>query len=67
MTEDEIKAILINNNIDDTTINKLIETNNAIADQITTDIDLHQTLFPNYETPDDVKELYEENKDSLIE
>lgn len=67
MTEEEIKAILINNNIDDTTINKLIETNNTIADQITTNIDLHQTLFPNYETPDDVKELYEENKDSLIE
>lgn len=66
MTEEEIKAILINNNIDDTTINKLIETNNAIAEQIHTDIDLHQTLFPNYETPDDVKELYEANKDELI-
>jgi len=66
MTEEEIRAILINNNIDDTTINKLIETNNSLTDQIDTEIDLHQTLFPNYETPDDVKEIYEDNKDELI-
>jgi DNA polymerase III alpha subunit len=66
MTEEEIRDILKNNGTDEPIINKLIETNNIIADNITTDIDLNQALFPNYETPEDVKELYDQHKDSLI-
>lgn len=66
MSEDEIRNTLKNNGLEETTINKLIETNNSIADSIITAIDLNQALFPNYETPEDVKELYEQYKDKLI-
>jgi DNA polymerase III alpha subunit len=66
MSEDEIREILEHNGLEKNIINNLIETNNKIADSITTSIDLNQTLFPNYETPEDVKELYEEYKDKLV-
>lgn len=66
MTEEEIRNILTKNNIPQNTIDTLIQTNTTIADQIDVQIDLNQALFPNYETPDDIKELYEENKDTLL-
>lgn len=66
MTEEEIREILENNEFDEKIIDQLIETNNQIADHINTNIDLNQTLFPDYETPEDVKELYEKYKDTLI-
>lgn len=66
MSEEEIREILEHNGLEKQIINKLIETNNKIADEITTEIDLNQTLFPNYETPDDVREIYEQNKDGWI-
>ncbi|HBB03829.1 TPA: hypothetical protein DCZ39_02925 [Patescibacteria group bacterium] len=66
MTEAEIREILENNGLDKNIINQLIQTNNKIADQVTTAIDLNQTLFPNYETPEDVKELYEQYKAGLV-
>jgi len=66
MTEEEIRDILKNNGIDKAKIDKLIATNTAIAESIETDIDLNQALFPNYETPEDVKELYEQYKDGLV-
>lgn len=66
MTEEEIREILEHNGIDKKIINHLIETNNTIADQITTEIELNQTLFPNYETPEDIKEIYEQYKDKLV-
>lgn len=66
MTEEEIREILENNGFDKKIIDQLIETNKQIADRISTDIDLNQTLFPDYETPEDVKELYEKYKDTLI-
>jgi DNA polymerase III alpha subunit len=63
MNEDEITKILEDNGFERNTISKLIETNNKIAESITTTIDLNQALFPNYETPEDVKELYDKYKD----
>lgn len=66
MTEEEIRTILENNGMDKKTIDHIIKTNNTIADSIETAIDLNQALFPNYETPEDVKELYEKHKDTLI-
>jgi DNA polymerase III alpha subunit len=57
---------LEHNGLDKHTISQMIENNNTIAEWITTEIDLNQALFPNYETPDDVKKLYEENKDELV-
>lgn len=66
MTEDEIRNILTKNGREKKTINQLIENNTTIAEQITTEIDLNQTLFPNYETPEDVKELYDQYKEGLV-
>lgn len=67
MSEEEIRTILQNNGLEKEMINKLIATNSKIADQITTSIDLNQTLFPNYETPENIREIYETCKDGLIE
>ena len=66
MTEEEIRTILENNGLEKDIINHLIKNNSKIADEITTSIDLNQTLFPNYETPEDIKELYEKYKDTII-
>ena len=66
MSEEEIRLILENNGFEKKTINQLIKTNNRIADEITTEIDLNQALFPNYETPEDVRALYEQYKDGLV-
>jgi DNA polymerase III subunit alpha len=66
MTEEEIRTILKNNDIDTTTIDTLIQTNKTISDNITTEIELNQVLFPNYETPEDVQELYDKYKDDMI-
>lgn len=67
LSEEEIKTTLKNNNIDDKTIDELIKTNNSIAENIQIDIKLNQTLFPNYETPEDIQTLYQKTKDTLIE
>jgi len=67
MSEEEIRATLQKNNIDETTINTMIQTNNTIANMIDIQITLNQTLFPNYETPDDIQQLYTQNQDQLIE
>jgi len=66
MSEDEIRGTLSNNGYNTAMIDTLIKNNIAIAENITTDIDLNQVLFPNYETPEDIKELYEKYKDQLI-
>lgn len=66
MNKEEIKKILEKNAYEKHIINRLIETNNKIAESIDIEIDLNQSLFPNYETPEDVKALYEEHKNKLI-
>ncbi len=66
MNEDEIRKILENNGFEKNMIEKMIATNNSIADSIMTDIELNQALFPNYETPEDIREIYEEHKDQLV-
>ncbi|MEI6672505.1 MAG: hypothetical protein WCL02_04030 [bacterium] len=66
MSEKEIKDILEHNGFEKKIINQLIENNEHIADQIDISIDLNQALFPNYETPEDVKQLYEQYKDDLV-
>jgi hypothetical protein len=35
----------------------------TIADQTSLEIELNQLLFPNYQSPDEIKALYEENKE----
>ena len=66
MSEDEIMEILKKNEFDKKFIDEMIENNNEVAENITTEINLHQALFPNYDTPDDIKEIYEQAKDELV-
>ncbi|HMS91063.1 MAG TPA: PHP domain-containing protein [Candidatus Absconditabacterales bacterium] len=67
MNEEEIRMILEHNGYEKNIINQLIDTNNKIAENINVEIDLNQSLFPNYETPEEVKDLYEQYKDRLVE
>lgn len=67
MSEDEIRTICEKNGHNKTDIDRRIDTNNRIAEEIVTEVDLHQTLFPNYESPSDIVELYEKYKDILVE
>jgi DNA polymerase III alpha subunit len=66
LTWDEIYDILVKNNYSETSIKKWIETNNEIAKKINIEIIMWQALFPVYQTPKDVQELYDNIKDSLI-
>ncbi len=67
MSEEDIRAICEKNGHSKTDIDRRIDTNNRIAEEIITEIDLHQTLFPNYDSPADIVELYEKYKDGLVE
>lgn len=66
-TEIEISKIMNKNWYSADQVNKWIETNAKIANEVNVEIDMWQALFPNYETPEDLKELYEKNRESLIE
>ena len=66
MSEEEIRAVLSKNGYDDVLINKLIETSVAVADSIVAKVKMGQSLFPNYESPDAIKVLYESHKEGLV-
>lgn len=66
MTWDEINDILVWNGYNHDEISAWMATNNEIASQVKIEILMHQSLFPIYQTPDDVKDLYDSIKDSLI-
>jgi DNA polymerase III alpha subunit len=67
MNEEEIRTICEKSGHNKTDIDKRIATNNKIAESIDVTIDLNQTLFPNYDAPEDIVELYEKHKDILVE
>lgn len=67
MTEDEIVEVLENNWYSSDEIQKMISTNLALAESFDVKVALGQTLFPNYESTEDIKEAYEKIKDNLIE
>lgn len=67
MTEEEVGEVLISNWYNSDQIQKMIATNVTLAESFQVKVALGQTLFPNYESPEDVKELYEKMKDNLIE
>ena len=66
MNESEIRAILTDNGYDEQRITQMIQTTADIAEQIHIDIPLNNILFPKYESPDDIKKLYEVHKDGLV-
>ena len=66
MEENEIREICKNNWYNENQINDWIENNNKIAEQINVSIKMWQSLFPNYDTPDDVQKIYDSCKDDLM-
>lgn len=58
MTGEEIKRLLQINGYDVADIDRRIENTNKIAKQVKIEILMWQALFPNHQTPDDIKELY---------
>lgn len=67
MSEEEIRAVCEKSGHNKTDIDKRIDKNNKVAESIDVTIDLNQTLFPNYDAPEDIVELYEKYKDILVE
>ena len=67
MTEQEIKTICRSNGFEDSQIQEWIENTAIVADMIDTQIDLGNTLFPNYDSPEDIVTLYTKYKDNLVE
>lgn len=45
----------------------MIATNLTLSESLDVKISLGQSLFPNYDSPEDIKKNYEEIKDNLIE
>lgn len=66
MNEEEIRQILTDNGYDATTIDQMIQNTQTIAESIQLDIPMDTILFPKYESPGHIKELYEKYKDGLI-
>jgi DNA polymerase-3 subunit alpha len=66
MTWDEIKEILVWNWYSKSDADSRIETNNKIANEIDIKINMWQWLFPKYQPAEDVAQLYDSIKDSLI-
>ena len=66
MTWDEIKEILVWNWYSESDADSRIETNNKIANEIDIKINMWQWLFPKYQPAEDVAQLYDSIKDSLI-
>ena len=67
MTEEEILDVCKKNWYDESLIQSWIANNLAISEHIETKIKLNQILFPNYESPEDIQELYQKYWDQLIE
>lgn len=66
-SEEEIRNTLISNWYNEQTINELINNNNSIAQEINLNIPLGEILFPIYESPQNIKELFEKNINKTVE
>lgn len=66
MSESEISDVLRTNGFDDTTIRLLIDNTGVLTDRCDTKITLGQALFPNYDTPDDIRLLYENYRNEMV-
>lgn len=67
MSEKEITMIMKKNGFTDEDIQALYTTNQTIADSIEIDIELWKTLFPNYQTPEDIQSMYDKFQADLVE
>lgn len=66
MDWEEIKQICLKNGYNEIEVNEWIDNNGKIAENIHTDMLLHQKLFPKYETPDNIAVFYKKYGDASI-
>ena len=66
MTEKEIKEICLKNGYSESEIDERMTNNVNIANQIDAKILLNQKLFPKYEIPEEMRELYDKYGESSI-
>lgn len=67
MNKQEVVEILEKNWYNLSEIEIMISNNLTLSESFNVDIALEQVLFPNYESPESIKEVYENFKDKLIE
>lgn len=67
LSEDEVREILIWNQMDISLIDEMIAHTGIVAEQCEVTIKLWQMLFPNYDTPEEIQALYDKYKDQLIQ
>lgn len=67
LSEAEVRAILANNGFADTMIDHLVTATGECADRCITKITLGQALFPNFQSPQEVLDLYEKYQGVLVE
>jgi hypothetical protein len=58
---------MLTNGYTDEQVDAMFTTSQQIVDQVDCKIPLGTILFPNYTTPDHIRQLYEQHKDQLIE
>lgn len=66
MSEEEIIATLQHNGLAPDTIDILINTTQQVTDSIDLKLPMWDLLFPKYDSPQHIKDLYETHKDQLI-
>ena len=66
MTEEEIREICLKNGYKEEQIDEWLKNNESIAEQVNVQLKLWQQLFPLYESPEFVQELYEKYKDEMV-
>lgn len=66
MNEEEIIKTCKKNGYPEEDVTNYMKTNQVISDACNLEIPLWTILFPKYESPEEIKKLYEANKDSLI-
>lgn len=67
LSEADVKKILEKNKIPDELMESLIDNTVSVADRCHVKITLGQALFPNYETPERMKELYDTHAQNIVE
>ncbi|MDD3262718.1 MAG: PHP domain-containing protein [Candidatus Absconditabacteria bacterium] len=67
MEKEDVVEILEKNGYNLDQIEKMISNNLKLAESFAVDIALGQVLFPNYESPESILEIYEKVKNDLIE
>ena len=66
LSEEEIRDILQKNALDTELIDRLVDATWELAELCNAKITLGQALFPNYDTPEEMRVLYNEAKEWLV-